>query len=63
MHQDENKMFDKINELKIYYKGISDIKRIKDLCEICIQKNYKFNKRLPAKQIIMSKPKEVLSLI
>ena len=52
-------MINKINELKIYYKGISsDIKGIKDICEVCIQKNIKFYKRMPSKQIIMKKPKE-----
>lgn len=39
-HQRVNKMLNKINELKICYKGIySDIKGIKDMCEVCIQKN------------------------
>ena len=59
LHQGENKMMNKINELKIYYKGISsDIKGINDICEVCIQKNIKFYKRQPCKQIIMAKPKE-----
>ena len=59
LHQGENKMINKINELRIYYKGISyDIKGIGDMCEVCIQKNIKFYKRVPSKQIIMTKPKE-----
>ena len=58
-HQGENKMIDKINELKIYYKGIiSDIKEIKSMCDVFIQTNFKFYKRSPVKQIIMTKPKE-----
>jgi hypothetical protein len=53
-------MINKINELKIYYKGISsDIKETKDMYEVCIQKNIKFYKRMPSKQIIMTKPKEL----
>ena len=32
-------MINKINKLKIYYKGISsDIKGIKDMWEVCIKK-------------------------
>jgi transposase InsO family protein len=52
-------MINKINKLKIYYKGISsDIKGIKDMWEVCIKKNIKFYKRMSSKQIIMTKPKE-----
>ena len=39
LHQGENRIMNKINELKIYYKGISsDIKDIKDICKIFIKK-------------------------
>lgn len=45
LHQGLNKILDKINYLKMYYKGIiTDINQIKDLCEICIQSNIKLYK-------------------
>ena len=60
-HQAYIKLKLKIDELKIYNKGIyKDIKKIKisDLCDVCIRKKVVFYKREPSKQIIMRKPKE-----
>ena len=31
---------------------------IMNLCEVCIQKNYKFYKRIPSKQLIFNRPKD-----
>ena len=59
LHQGMNKIINKIDELRITYKGIyTDIKNFKHHCHICLQKNIHFYKRQPAKQIIMSEPKE-----
>ena len=58
-HQSYSKIKEKLNEYKIYYKGISyDALNITNLCNVCIQNNAVFYKREPCKQIIMSKPKD-----
>ena len=54
MHQGENRIMNKINELKIYYKGISS--DIKDMCEIFIKK-YIILQKDALKQIIIKKIK------
>ena len=49
----------KVNQLKLCYHGINyDIEQICHLCPVCMQKNIKFYKRQPCKQIIMTHPKE-----
>ena len=49
----------KVNQLKLFYHGINyDIEQICHLCPVCMQKNIKFYKRQPCKQIIMTHPKE-----
>ena len=54
-------MKDKINELKIFYHGINnDISEINNICEVCTQKNLKFYKRAPCKQLLFIKPKDKL---
>lgn len=54
-------MKDKINELKIFYHGINnDISEINNICEVCTQKNLKFYKRSPCKQLLFIKPKDKL---
>ena len=58
-HQGYKKLKTKIDELKIYYKGINeDMKNISNLCDICIKKKVVYYKREPSKQIIMERPKE-----
>ena len=58
-HQGYKKLKSRINEMKIYYKGINnDLEKIQDLCEVCIQKKAVFYKREPSKQIIMERPKQ-----
>ena len=58
-HQCYLKLKSKIDDLKIYYKGIyKDMSNISHLCEVCIKKKIVFYKREPSKQIIMKKPKD-----
>ena len=59
LHQGTLKALDVIKELRITYKGIyNDLEKIRHLYAACIEKNIKFYKCEPSKQIIMPKHKE-----
>ena len=63
MHQGFLKMKDKIEEYKIFYHGINrDILELLNLCDVCTQKNIKFYKREPCKQIVFNRPKDKVDL-
>lgn len=59
IHQGKNKFLDKINALKIFYHGLyKDMDLIMNLCDVCIQKNFKFYKRFPSKQLVFSRSRD-----